>query len=141
MMNLQIQCVDDVRICPVEATLRWLARRKTLEGVPSTFLVSKGGKPVTNSQLLSPAVKSVFNAAHIPLRYAPYTIKHASISALYGLGFPNSEINLFTGHSELADTTARFYLKSFGEWPGKKLAAKTLLEESEPHVVPDPSSQ
>jgi site-specific recombinase XerD len=131
---LQIQQIQDEQICPVAATLEWLARLKTLH--QSTFLLTKSGQPLTSAQLLSDPIRSVFDAASIPSFYRPYSIKHAVISALYHLGCTRTEVNIFTGHSELADTAPTFYLKSINEWLGYKLAARYSPGSSGVSVAP-----
>jgi site-specific recombinase XerD len=121
--NLQIQSLADTQICPVKSTLEWLKRRDALLPRPSTFLVTRSGRPMINAQLLANAIRPVLAAANIPTSYGSYSIKHATISALFRLGFSPTEINIFTGHSELANTAATFYLKSTGKWPGYGIAA------------------
>jgi site-specific recombinase XerD len=119
--NLQVQNLDDVQICPVAATLEWLNRKKTLD--PKAFLFTRNSSPIRNAQLLAAPIRLVLRAAGVPSTYGPYSIKHAVISALFHLGFSSTEINLFTGHSELADTAPKYYLKSINKWPGFRLAA------------------
>jgi hypothetical protein len=94
-----------------------------------------------DAQLLAVAINAVLTAVGVPPNYMPYSIKHSTISALYSLGFSTTEINIFTGHSESADTAPKFYLKSLGNWPGHKLATKRSQEGSERTVAPDPLEQ
>jgi integrase len=144
MTNLQIQKLKDAdsQICPVAATLEWLARRKTLDKTaPPTFLMTKTGKAMLDAQSLAIAIRAVLTAAGVPTQYSAYSIKHATISALYNLGFSTTEINIFTGHSESADTAPKYYLKSLGNWPGHKLAVASSRKESGMTVVPDSLEQ
>jgi hypothetical protein len=62
--------------------------------------------------------------AGIPREFATYSIRHATITKAYRLdGVGWKDVNIFTGHSELADTSSRFYLHLSDEWLGFKLAA------------------
>jgi integrase len=138
--NIQLQSLDDIQICPVAATARWLIVKKSLDGGSPSFLLTKSSRPLVNAQLLAAAIKEVFKAAHIPPDFKPYSIKHAAISALYELSFSSAEVNIFTGHSELAETAPTYYLRSFGKWPGLSLATKTSRGLGVA-VVPNPSEQ
>jgi site-specific recombinase XerD len=109
--NLQLQSLPDAQICPVSAVLEWLDRKKKFLN-PQVFLFSQSGTPLHYTQPLSSSIKMVLTAAGVPSFYKPYSIKHAVISALFHLGYSRTEVNLFTGHSELADTAPAFYLKS-----------------------------
>jgi hypothetical protein len=71
----------------------------------------------------------------VPPEYGSYSIKHAVISALFRFGFSRVEKNLFTGHSDLADTAPKFYLKSLNKWPGYRLAANSSLGSPEESVA------
>jgi acetyl esterase/lipase len=144
MTNLQVQkLIDaDIQICPVAATLEWLARREALgKKAPPTFLITKTGKPMLDAQLLAVAIKAVLTAANVPPQYSSYSIKHATISALYSLGFSTTEINIYTGHSESAETAPNYYLKSLGKWPGFKLATKCSRKELGETVAPNSLEQ
>jgi site-specific recombinase XerD len=101
--------------------LEWLDRKKKFLN-PQVFLYTQSGTPLHHTQLLSGSIKMVLTAAGVPSYFKPYSIKHAVISALFHLGYSRTEVNLFTGHSELADTAPAFYLRSIKNWPGFSLA-------------------
>jgi hypothetical protein len=139
--NFQVQKLSDNSICPVAATQEWLARRKSLTNAPPNFLISKTGKPVRDAQLLANAVRNVLDAVGVPPQYSPYTIKHATISALFALGVPTTEVNIFTGHSESANTAPSYYLKTIGNWPDYRLAAFSSPGESGETMAPEDPEQ
>jgi hypothetical protein len=134
--NLQVQSLPDVQICPVSAISEWLERKKKFLN-PSVFLYTQSGNPLRYAQLLSPPIRTVLTAAGVPPQFRPYSIKHAVISALFHLGCSRAEVNLFTGHSELADTAPAFYLKSIHRWPGFLLAEAPL---GSPEALPTSGS-
>jgi integrase len=141
LTNLQIQEISDKQICPVAATREWLARRNSLDNAPPKFMITKTGKPMLDAQLLAIAIRNVLDAAKVPPQYGSYSIKHAAISALYALGFSTTEINIFTGHSESADTAPSYYLKTIGNWPGYRLAAFGSPEGLGETMAPNPPKQ
>jgi hypothetical protein len=68
------------------------------------------------------ALAKLLAAAGIPSKFTSYSIRHAAITKLYSLGHTPTKVNTFTGHSQRADTSSRFYLHQVDQWLGFDLA-------------------
>jgi hypothetical protein len=78
---------------------------------------------MTRSNDLCLVTKTLLQEAHIPDMYTCYSIRHAAITKLYGICSDPLKVNVFTGHSERANTSSKFYLHEIDNWLGFALAS------------------
>ena len=130
---LTIFRLDDLSICPV-AHWEELCRRATLASTSSSsssfsssinplLFRTDSNTPISSSAQLCLITKALLRQASIPDHYSTYSIRHATITKLYALTDNKSQVNAFTGHSNLAGTSSKWYLHQSDNWLGFKLAA------------------
>ena len=135
--SLSLHSLPEHSICPI---LHWkeLLRRSSAassSSSPPSLFFWDSGKLITKSSHLCIITKSFLAEAGIPKEYSTYSIRHATITKLYSLTGDKTQVNAFSGHSELAGTSSKFYLHQTENWLGFKLASASASSPS-----PDPSA-
>jgi hypothetical protein len=80
------------------------------------------GRVISSVSSLCTVTRKLMTAAGIPKNYTAYTIRHATITKSYRIVGDPLEVNVFTGHSERSNTSAKHYLLQADNWLGFRLA-------------------
>jgi hypothetical protein len=120
----------DAAICPVRHLEEFLSRyRSRLSSSSSSSAPSPtlwcwdNGDRINGTATLCYHTKRLMTQAGIPKEFPCYTIRHATITKAYKLTHGDKmEVNIFTGHSERAATSAKSYLRQTDNWLGYRLA-------------------
>jgi hypothetical protein len=123
-------------ICPVryleEFLDRYYARRSgssSSSSSSSSFPAAPlwcwdNGDSINGTATLCYHTKKLMECAGIPREFPCYTIRHATITKCYKITDGDKmEVNIFTGHSERANTSAKSYLLQTNKWLGYRLAS------------------
>jgi integrase len=128
-----IRPLKDKRLCPLRHYLlaKHGAKKK---GVTTSLWCSASGKVFTTADPIRKRLCGLIWAAGVPKHYTAYSIRHATISALYKF-MKEVEVNAYTGHSNNSHTTLNYYYHLDRNWAGQSLATMSHSGpvEREPH--------
>jgi hypothetical protein len=116
---LTLMRLPEQAICPVRF-LEELLRRSVENKLP--LFHWDNGTPLRSASPFSACLTKLLLEAGIPPHFKPYSIRHATITKLYMTGHDKVAVNTFSGHSQRADTSSRFYLHQMDQWLGFHLA-------------------
>jgi hypothetical protein len=129
-----IRPLADKRICPLTYYLmlkRWAKHR----GLGSSLWGSEQGRPFATSASICRLLKNLLLQAGIPPEYSVYSIRHATITALFKAGLSELQVNAYTGHSNRSHTVASSYFHLDDVWAGVGLSSGPVEVPVEPGVV------
>jgi hypothetical protein len=112
---LTIIRLPDKAICPV-CYLEELRRRAYDKNL--TLFHWDNGVSINSVVPIYSALAKLLAAAGIPSKFTSYSIRHAAVTKLYSMGHTPTKVNTFTGYSQRADTSSRFYLHQVDQWLG-----------------------
>ena len=109
-------------LCPLTLYLR-LKDMAASNGLVTSLWGYDRGKPYKTSSGICRLLKQLLSQAGVPEEYTAYSIRHATITALFEAGLSELQVNAFTGHSNNSHTAASSYLHLDRLWMGDKLSA------------------
>jgi hypothetical protein len=117
-------------ICPVRYLEELFARARAYSsrgsGLSAAPIITlwrwDNGRAINGVSSLCTVTRRLMTAAGIPKDYTAYTIRHATITKSYRIVGDPLEVNVFSGHSERSNTSAKHYLLQADNWLGFKLA-------------------
>jgi hypothetical protein len=112
---LTIIRLPDKSICPVEY-FQELLKRHEESNLP--LFHWDNGKPLPAVTAIYACVSKLLIEARIPKEFKCYSIRHATITKLYMMGQERAQVNTFSGHSQRADTSYRYYCHQMPKWLG-----------------------
>jgi integrase len=115
-----IRAINIPQLCPLSHYKLLKARAEEL-GHRDTLWVSDAGKPFGQSAIICKLLLSLLRQAGIPEKFTAYSIRHALITALFELGFQETQVNAYTGHSNRSHTAVSSYFHLDNKWVGRSL--------------------
>jgi hypothetical protein len=97
-------------------------------GVTDTLWCSDGGVKYSQSSFISRMLKRLLGKAGIPAWFAAYSIRHALITYLFGLGATEVEVNAYTGHSNNSHTALNHYFHLDEKWMGNQIGRPEVTD-------------
>jgi hypothetical protein len=145
---LTLMRLPDAHICPVRYLEELISRlgppssssfsSSSSSSSTSTRFVWDNGTPVSSVASIYPLLNRLLREAKIPEKYTANSIRHAAITKLINTVHDVSKVNIFTGHSQRANTAPKFYSHLVGEWLGFALAdAPPVLTPIVPRIDVD----
>jgi hypothetical protein len=126
---------DDIRILSPRFWFNFLRDRARRLGTQTALFVSDKGQPYMKSDAIGKALKQLLHDVGIPDYYKPYSIRHALITYLYELGYSETQVNAYTGHSPNYHTTIRFYYHLDMNAIGKKITELVEIPEKAQRTI------
>ncbi|KAH7826800.1 uncharacterized protein MONOS_6950 [Monocercomonoides exilis] len=104
--------IDSPLICPASAVRELWERLNTTQANPVHLFVGKDQMNALSARSLRKLAKDFLIEAGVPEHFGPYSLKHASISALTMAGVPVAQIARFARLSPKSDTISRHHFRS-----------------------------
>ena len=121
-----IRALPDKELCPLTHYLLLKDRARQM-GLTGVLWASEAGNPYKSSAAICHHLKRLLAEAGIPSEYTAYSIRHATITALFESGLSEIQVNAFTGHSNNSHTAVTSYYHLDSVWAGLGLAASVGL--------------
>ena len=115
-----IRPLKDRRLCPL-THYRLLVKGAKERGLKDSLWCNQRGKAFVRSDPILYRLTKLLRLAGIPEGYTGYSIRHATITALFRF-MGEKEVNAFTGHSQDAHVALEHYYHLDRNWAGGELA-------------------
>lgn len=102
---------DTPSICPASAVCELWSRISKLQDNPDHLFINDRTKIPLSARVLRKLVANLLHETGIPNYFGPYSIKHASISALTMAGLPIAQVAKFARLSPRSDTIINYYFQ------------------------------
>jgi hypothetical protein len=97
---------------------------------PLPVFRDSNGLPFVRSAPVCLSTRKLIHSAGIATHYTTYSIRHATISKLYSIFPDKTQVNAFSGHSQLAGSSSLYYLHQPENLFGCHLGASSPSSDS-----------
>ena len=129
-----IRQLEESCLCPL-THYRLLKAGAIRRGHQHTLWCTDAGTAFKRTDKILKMLKDLIHAAGVPDRFTGYSIRHATITALYRAKMSEVNVNAYTGHSCNAHTTLNYYYHLDKAWVGSSLAALTAQGVKQPELL------
>jgi integrase len=119
-----IRPLEDKKLCPL-TQYELQKSGAQARGCTDTIWCSEKGTPHKRTDKMLKLVCELLRRAGISKQFKGYSIRHATISALYKFKMNEHEVSAYTGHSHNSHTTLNYYYHLDKAWVGSSLATLT----------------